>query len=109
MPWIFKPNVIRITREKLGLSATRFGRQMEPSMSGAQILDIETGRRGLTVATLLRICDRYGLSPVAFFERIDPEFPTDQMEFPLTYEDSCVGPAVEAARPRVRRSRPDET
>jgi transcriptional regulator with XRE-family HTH domain len=54
-------------RQKLGLSPTSFGRQVDPPLGGSQILDIEEGRRGMTVETLLRICNHYDLTPAEFF------------------------------------------
>jgi hypothetical protein len=92
MPWILKAEVIRLTRDKLGLSATRFGRLMDPRMSGAQILDIETGRRGLTVTTLLRICNQYVLSPVVFFQSTGQDSPRHQTESSAPHGDSSIGP-----------------
>jgi transcriptional regulator with XRE-family HTH domain len=92
MPWMFKADMIRTTREKLGLTASRFGRLMEPRMSGAQILDIETGRRGLTVASLLRICNRYGLSPVAVFQSTGQDSPRHQTESSVPQGGSSIGP-----------------
>lgn len=92
MPWIFKADIIRLTRDKLGLSASRFGRQMDPRMSGAQILDIEAGRRGLTVMTLLRICNQYGLPPVAFFKSTGQDSPPPETESSVAHGDFSMGP-----------------
>src|SRR5262245_47226974 len=93
MPWIFRPEVIRLTRDNLGFSASRFGREMVLPMSGAQILDIEAGRRGLTVTTLLRICNHYDVSPLSFFEHVGKGFTGDQ-------------PEVSSSRRSDSRSRP---
>jgi hypothetical protein len=63
----FDPSVITRLRERLGLTPTALGRQLEPGMSGAQILDIERRRRGVTVGSLLRLCNRFGLEPCELF------------------------------------------
>lgn len=72
MRWIFNPDVLRRTRETLGLSPSAFARRVKTPMSGHQIMDIETGRRGLTVDTLLRLCNEYDLPPTSFFQRVEP-------------------------------------
>ena len=87
MRWIFNPDVIRRKREMLGLSPTAFARRLKAPMSGTQIIDIETGRRSLTVETLLRLCNEYDLSPAAFFQ-CTQETPTDTAKMPLIARSS---------------------
>lgn len=65
--WTFDPGLIRQTRAALGLTPTAFGRRMG-AISGAQIIDIEDGRRGLTIRTLLKMCNTFGIAPRRFFE-----------------------------------------
>lgn len=66
--WQFNPKPIEECRKALGLSPSAFGGQLAPPMSGAQIMDIERKRRGLTVKSLIRLCNHFDLSPGKLFK-----------------------------------------
>jgi len=66
--WDFNPKPIEECRKALGLSPSAFGGALVPPMSGAQIIDIERKRRGLTMKSLIRLCNHFGLPPGKLFK-----------------------------------------
>lgn len=65
--WTFSPRPIADARRKHKLTYRGFGRELAPPMASGQVKDIESGELGLTVATLVKICNAYDINPAEFF------------------------------------------
>jgi hypothetical protein len=70
--WRFNHDLIKTRREELGLTVTAFGRLFTPPMGGAQIRDLEEGKRDLMVGTLLRMASFLDIKPGDFFAEQEP-------------------------------------
>jgi DNA-binding Xre family transcriptional regulator len=71
--WKFDPTPIARMRSERGLSRFGLGRLVVPALSNVQIENIERFEErhgsGITVRTLLRVCNQLRISPAELFKR----------------------------------------